>query len=88
MNHTKEVTITHEVINFKVPAELKAEFNWACGKDERTISQQLRVLMIEYIANQSGETPSSKTINDAEKNISNSKVTKHVKVNKHFTRGK
>jgi hypothetical protein len=88
MNETKEVTITHDVINFKVPAELKIRFAEECAKDERTVSQQLRVLMLEYIAINTDWIPTGKDYENVEKNVSNSKVTKHVKVNKQFTRSK
>jgi hypothetical protein len=43
----KEVKLKHEIINFRCPAKLKMDFDEACGKDERTISQQLRVLMAQ-----------------------------------------
>lgn len=87
MNNTKEVVVSHEVINFRVPAELKAEFDYQCGKDERTISQQLRILMVEYIAKQTDSEPSRESIEKAANNVANGKVHKHVK-KPHFTRGK
>lgn len=85
MDHTK---ITHEVINFKVPADLKAEFSYQCGKDERTVSQQLRVLMLEYIGRMTDQEPSPQAIENAAANITKSYTTKSTKKKPHFTRGK
>lgn len=88
MANTEIRTMSHEVINFRVPAELKYHFEEAAYKNERTVSQQLRVLMLEFIALGTDWAPNEKDFNDVEKNISTSKVTRHVKVNKNFTRGK
>lgn len=81
-------TDNHVVINFRVPKDLKLDFEWACGKDERTLSQQLRVLMAQYIAMQSDQIATSVQIENASKNIACRSVEKKVKVNKNFTRSK
>lgn len=89
MNNTKQVTIAHDVINFKVPAALKAEFAWAAGKDERTISQQLRILMAQYVAESDDYQITKEEIEAAAKNVSKSIATKNIKPAKpKFTRGK
>lgn len=89
MNNTKIKTLSHEVINFRVPADLKWRFDEAASKDERTVSQQLRILMLQYVALSEGSREiSEKELQDTTKNISTGNVTRHVKVNKNFTRRK
>lgn len=88
MNNTELTTVTHEIINFRVPAELKIRFANAADKEMRTVSQQLRVLMLQFIAEAEEFKATAEQIAKVEKNISESKVTRHEKKKPHFTRGK
>lgn len=84
----KEVKVTHEIINFRCPAKLKTDFEWACGKDERTLSQQLRVLMAEYIAKMDDEIATPEIIQKAAMNHSDYVTTKFINSQKAKKRGR
>ena len=84
----KEVKLTHEIINFRCPAKLKFEFDIACGKEERTISQQLRVLMAQYIAMANDEMLSPKEEEKAVLNHSDHVLTKFIQQKKNSKRAR
>ena len=88
MNELKRVKVTHEVINFRVPADLKLDFEWASDREERTISQQLRVLMLNFVNEHKGCNTTVKQREMAELNKTDNIVEKWVEVKNPNKRGK
>ena len=64
------------------------DFDEACGKDERTISQQLRVLMAQYVAMTNNETLSPQDEEKAVLSHSEHVLTKFIQQKKNSKRAR